>query len=136
MIDSIIDNCYRDCHSKYYHTFDYKCEYDIKLTNISNNEIINLKISDKNMNLYELNKKLTIARQKGFIFIQILKLTIKFYSHLRYINISYYLKFRIPMCHRKFFRVISQNREHVDNFCNKMENPFHFACYKWINQLN
>ena len=36
-IDSINDNCYRDCHNKCYHTFVYKCEFDIKLTNISNN---------------------------------------------------------------------------------------------------
>ena len=36
-IDSIIDKCYRDCHNKYYQTFEYKCEYDIKLTNITNN---------------------------------------------------------------------------------------------------
>ena len=60
------------------------------------------------MNLHELNKKLTVARQNDFIFNQINKLTIKFYSHLRYINIGYYLKSQIPMCHRQFFRVISE----------------------------
>ena len=38
--DSIIDNCYRDCHNKYYHTFEFKCEYDIQLTNKRNNEIL------------------------------------------------------------------------------------------------
>ena len=110
--------------------------YEIKLTNIANNELINLTISGKSMNLYELNEKITVARQNGFIFIQINKLTMKFYSHLRYINISYYLKSQIPMCHRQFFRVISQNREYVDNFCNDLYNPFPFACQKWINQLN
>ena len=31
------------------------------------------------MYLYELNKKLTVARQNGFIFNQTNKLTIKFY---------------------------------------------------------
>ena len=92
-------------------------------------------ISGKSMHCFELNKKLTIARQKGFMFNQINKLTIKFYSHLRYINISFYLKFRIPMCHRQFFRVISQHQENVKNFCNDMENPFHFACQKWFNHL-
>ena len=25
-IDSIIDNCFRDCHHKYFHTFDHICE--------------------------------------------------------------------------------------------------------------
>ena len=80
-IDSIIDGCYRDCHNKFFHTFKYVCIYDIKLTNITNNEIINITISDESLGLYELNKKLTIARQRGFILNQINKLTIKIYSH-------------------------------------------------------
>ena len=46
-IDSIIGDCIRDCHHKHFHTFDHICEYDIKLTNITNNEIINKTISDK-----------------------------------------------------------------------------------------
>ena len=28
-IGSINDNCYRDCHNKNHHTFEYKCENDI-----------------------------------------------------------------------------------------------------------
>ena len=135
-IDSILDECLRDCHICFFHNFKYECIYDIKLTNITNNEIFNLTISDKCMNLYELNEKLTVARQNGFIFIQMNKLTIKFYSQLRYINISYYLKSQILMCHRQFFRVISRNRDYVENFCNNVEKPFRFACQKRINQLN
>ena len=131
-IDSLIDNCYRDCHNKYFHTFKYVCIYDIKLTNITNNEIINISISDESLGLYELNIKLTIARQRGFILNQIKKLTIKIYSHQRYINISYYLKHRIPMGQRLFFRKISENKEYVENFCNDRNNPFQFACQKWI----
>ena len=42
----------------------------------------------------------------------------------------------MPIFHRQLFRVISQNRDYVENFCNDMENPFHFACQKWLNQLN
>ena len=38
------------------------------------------------MNLYELNKKLTVARQNGFIFNQKNKPTIKIFSHLRYLH--------------------------------------------------
>ena len=102
-IDSIIDGCYKDCHNKYFHTFKYVCIYDIELTNITNNEKINISLSDESLGLYELNKKLTIARQRGFILNQINKLTIKIYSHQRYINISYYLKHRIPIMHRQFF---------------------------------
>ena len=66
-IDSIIDGCYRDCHCKYFHTFKYVCIYDIKLTNITNNGKINISLSDESLGLYELNIKLTIARQRGFI---------------------------------------------------------------------
>ena len=59
-IDSIIVGCYRDCHNKCFHTFKYVCIYDIKLSNITNNETIILSISDESMNLFELNKKLTL----------------------------------------------------------------------------
>ena len=112
-IDPIIGGCYRDCHNKYFHTFKDVCIYDIKLTNITNNEIINITISDKSMHLYELNKKLLVAREKGFRFLHIYKLTIKIYSHQRYINISYYLKHRIPIMHRQFFKILSRNRDYV-----------------------
>ena len=88
-IDSIIDSCYRDCHNKYFHMFKYVCLYNIKLTNITNNEIINITIPDESMKLLELNKKLTLAAQISFRFLQIYKLTIKIYSHQRYINIFY-----------------------------------------------
>ena len=55
--DSIINKCYRDCHNNYYHTFEYECVYDLNFTNITNNEIVNFTISDKNLGMYELNKK-------------------------------------------------------------------------------
>ena len=48
-MDSKIDNCIRDCHNKYFHTFEYKCVYDIEFKNIGKNEIINLAIADKSM---------------------------------------------------------------------------------------
>ena len=131
-IDSIIDGCYRDCHNEFFHTFEYVCRYDIKLTNITNNEAINLTISDESMNLFELNKKLTLARQRGFRFLHINELTIKIYSHQRYINISCYLKHRIPIMHRQFFKKLSQNRDYVQTHCNDGNNPFHFACQVWI----
>ena len=135
-IDSIIDCCYRDCHNKYFHNFKYKCIYGIKLTNITDNETINLRISVISMNLFKLDKELKGSKHNGFIFIQINKLTIKFFSLLRYINISSHIKFPMPMCHRQFFRIISQNREYINNFRNDMEYPFPFACQKWFNQLN
>ena len=60
-IESIIDNCYRDCQNNYYHTFEYKCEYDIQLTNIRRNEIMKITFSDKSMGLFKSNKKLPVA---------------------------------------------------------------------------
>ena len=131
-IDSIIDGCYRDCHNKYFHTFKYVCIYDIKLTKIKSNEIINISTSDESLGLYELNKKLTLARERGFKFNQINRLTIKIYSHQRYINISYYLKHRIPIMHRQFFKILTKNREYVETHCNDRNNPFHIACQTWI----
>ena len=75
----MIDNCYRDCLDKYFHTFENRRIYDIEFRYIGNNEVFNLKISDKSMDLNE-TKKIGIARQRGF-FNQINKLIMKVYSH-------------------------------------------------------
>ena len=55
-IDSIIDKCFRDCHNSYFHNFKYEGIYDIKLKNITNNEIFNLTISGKSKGLFEIKK--------------------------------------------------------------------------------
>ena len=83
------------------------------------------------MGLYRINKKLIIARERCFIFNQIKKFKSKIYSDLSHINIHYYLKHRIPTCHRHFSRRISQNKEYKENFCNDRRNPFLFACRQW-----
>ena len=85
-------------------------------------------ISDKTMGLYELNKKLTIARERSFEFNQINKLTRKVYSNLSHLNIEYYPKLRIPIMHRHVFRKIAQNPECIQTHCNDRRNPFHVAC--------
>ena len=85
-IDSIIDSCLKIVITIFFHIFKYECIYDFELMNITDNEIFNLTISDESMNLYELNKKIKVARHNGFIFNQINKLTINFYSHFRYIK--------------------------------------------------
>ena len=133
-IDSIIDGCYRDCHNNFFHTYKYVCIYDIKLTNITNNEIINITISDESLGLYELNNKLTIARERGFVFNQTDKITIKVFSHQQDINISYYLKHRIPIMHRQFFKILSRNRDYSQTHCNDRNNPIHFACLNWTKK--
>ena len=131
-IYSPIDNSIRYCHDIYFHTFDHICEYDLIFTNITNNETVNFTISDKSMASYDLNKKLIIARGNGFIFHQINKLRIKIYSNLSNIYICYYLKHRIPMCHRKILLKKSQNRDYIQTYCNDRRNPFHFTCRKWF----
>ena len=88
------------------------------------------------MGMYELNLKLTLAKQKSFKFNHINKLTIKIYSKLSNINLHYYLKHRIPMGQRLFFRRISQNRDYIQTFCNDKNNPFHFACRQWFSYNN
>ena len=88
------------------------------------------------MGLYELNKKLTVCRQNGFIFNQIKKLTIKNYSNLQSIIICYYLKHLIPKCHRLFFEEILQNKEYIQTFCNDRRNPFRCACRQWYSYNN
>ena len=135
-IDSLIDNSIRDCHNKYFHTFDHICEYDLNFTNTNNNETIDFTISDKCMGMYELNKKLAIARGNGFIFNQINKLTIKIYSLLSNINIHYHLRLGAPPLHRQFFIKISQNRDYIQTHCNDRRNPFHFACRQWFSYNN
>ena len=135
-IDSIIYNCYRDCLNKYFHTFKYVFIYDIELTNITNNEIINITISDESMNLFELNKKLTFAQGNGFIVSRMNKLTIKIYSYLSHLNIRYQLKLGSPPLHSQFFRRISKNRDYIQTHCNDRRNPFHFACRPWYSYNN
>ena len=93
-IDSSIDKWFRDCQNSYFHNIKYECIYDINFTNIRNNGMNNLPISDEGLGLYELNKKLTVARQNGFIFIQINKLTIKIFSHLLYVEVQHFPMFQ------------------------------------------
>ena len=135
-IDSLIDNSIRGCHNKSFHTFDHICEYNLNFTNITNNESVNFTISDKCMGMYELNEKLAIARQNGYIFNQINKLTIKIYSNISHINIHYHLLLGVPPLHCQFIIKISQNRDYIQTHCNDRRNPFHFACRQWYSYNN
>ena len=65
------------------------------------------------MSLFELNKKLTVARQNGFKFNQINNFKIKIYFNLSNINIQSYLNLRIPIMHRHFFRKLSRNHDYI-----------------------
>ena len=135
-IDSLIDDSIRDCHHKYFHTFDHICEYNLNFTNITNNEIVNFTISDKSLNLYELNKKLTIARERGFNFNQINKPTIKIYSNLSNTNIQYHLRLGASPLHYQFFKNLLKNPDYIQTHCNDINNPFHFGCRQWYSYNN
>ena len=130
-IDSIINKCYRECHYKHFHTFEFECVYNLNFTIITNNELVNFTISDKCMGMYELNEKLAIARGNGFIFSRINNFTIKIYSNLSNINIHYHLLLGASPLHRQFFRIISQTRDYIQTHCNNRRNSFHFACRQW-----
>ena len=84
------------------------------------------------MCLYELNKKLTLARENGFIFNHINKLTIKILSNLSHINIHYHLRLGASPLHRQFFKNLAQNRDYIQTHCNDRRNTFHFACRQWF----
>ena len=135
-IDSIIDNSIRDCHNKYFHTFGHIFEYDLNFTNTTNNESVNFTISEKSIGMYELNKKLTIARENGFKFNPINNFKIKIYSNLSNINIQYHLRLGAPPLHRQFFIKISHNRDYIQTHCNNRRNTFHFACRQWFSYNN
>ena len=45
-IDSIINNCTRECYNKYFYTFKLRCIYDIEMTN---GESVNGIISEKTL---------------------------------------------------------------------------------------
>ena len=135
-IDSIINKCYRDCYYKYFHTFSYECVYVINFRNKTNNEIVTLTFSGRNLGMYEINKKLTLAKQRGFKFEQINKLTIKIYSNLFYINIHYQLRLGAPPLHYQFFKNLLKNPDYIETHCNDVHNPFHFACRQWYSYKN
>ena len=88
------------------------------------------------MGVYELNKKLTIARENGFIFNQINNFKIKIYSNLYYINIHYHLRLGAPPLHRQLFRILSRNRDYIQTHCDDRRNTFHFACRQWYSYNN
>ena len=57
-------------------------------------------------------KNIKNAGNNGFIFNQIVKLTIIFDSNISNINICHYLKFPIPIMHRNFSRILSPKSKH------------------------
>ena len=121
-IDYIFDKCIKDCYNKYFQPIRNICLYNIELTIISNNNIINLSISDKFLTMNELNKNLSIARQRGYIFNKINKLTKKFYDHLSQTNIHNYYKIKCPLLIRQILKIISRDPDSIQKFSNIFHN--------------
>ena len=42
------------------------------------------------------------------------------------------IKLPIPIMHRHFFRVFSQSHKYREIHCNQLNNPFLFACRRWM----
>ena len=121
-IDYIINRSIRDCYNNYFQPIRIEISYNIEFGKISNNEKINLTISDKSLNIFYLNKKLSIARQRGFIFNKINRLTIKFYNNLSQTNTHNYYKFQCPILMRQILKIISRDYNCFQNFCNIYHN--------------
>ena len=133
-LDRLVANKCVNCGNEFFHTYKYECIYDLNYISTNNyrgNLSILLKENEYKYQLYGLHKKLKNVEIGTLVFLNIIKITIKIYSSITNINIRYYLKLRIPIMHRQFFKIISQNPEYVKNFCNNMENPFHLACRMW-----
>ena len=130
-VDYILNDSLKDCRDKYFHTFKYKCVY-IKFTNIRNDEQYILTITHRYKEFraedYRLIKKTKNARNNDFIFNEILKQTTKIHSNLLNTKTYYYLQHQIPISHRIFLRILSQNRGYIKTHCNDRNNLFRFAC--------
>ena len=61
-----------------------------------------------------------------------MKLGVKIDSNLSNINIHYYSRKSKTILHLEVIRIISQKQEDVKTFCNDLNNPFPFACQRWI----
>ena len=88
------------------------------------------------MDMYELNQKLKLAKQRGFKFNQIDKLTIRIYSNFSNINIHYHLTLGASPLHRQFFINLLKNYNYIQTHCDNLNNPFHFACHQWYLYKN
>ena len=106
----------------YFHSCVCNFFHHIKFTNITNNEEVVSTFSDREMDFdsdyFSVDEKIENAL--------INKLTIKINS-----KNCYYLKLRIPIFHRQFLKILSQN----PNYCNDGNKHFPFAIRKWPNSI-
>ena len=139
-IDYLLGDVINHCRKNYFHTFEYKLVYDIKFTNISNYEEVNLIVTHRSMEFktefYGLNKKIKNARRNGFVFNQTNNFKIEIYSNLSNINIHYQLTLGASPLHYRFFINHLKKRDYIQTHCNNRRNTFHFACRQWYSYNN
>ena len=84
--DCLVGCAYENCENKFFRRFVYRCVFDINFIYVTKNKEIFLQVSlayREFLTEYDgLNKKIEIIKNKGFVFGQILKLTMKIYSNL------------------------------------------------------
>ena len=109
----------------------------IYFTNNTNKKTVNFTISDKDLGLYELNKKLTLARERGYIFNQINTFKLKIYSNISNINLDYRLRLsKTSPLYYQFFRKLACNHDYIQTHCGDINNSFHIACRLWYSYNN
>ena len=112
--------------------------YDIKFTNITNDEKVNMNIIHDSLEIksenFGLNEKVKNAILIKFKFDEILKFTIRIYSSLSNIKNYYYLNLQIVIMHRQFFKILSQNPESLKTQSNDLNDPLNFAFLNWMNK--
>ena len=121
-IDYILNICINDCYKNYFQPIRNICSYNIEFTNISDDNIINLTISDSYLTINELNKKLKNARNNGYIFSKLNKLSIKFYNYLSQTNILKYYKFHCPLLIRQILKIMSSDYNSIQRISNIFHN--------------
>ena len=134
-VNYILNDTIKDCRNKYFHSFDYRCVYDNKFTNMEKSEKIILSITLEYMKyksqVYRLSEKIKTSGKNCFRFNEIVNSTIKTDSSLSYINKRYFSKFPMPIRYRQFVRIIPQTLEYFKSVCIARSNLFHFACRRW-----
>ena len=84
-VDYLLDKVIKGCEMKFFHTFKYRCVYDINVTNITNNEKVILIISHEYIEFktkhYGVNKKVNKKKNSKFKIDEMFKITIKIYSN-------------------------------------------------------
>ena len=67
----ILDDSFKDRRKKHFHSFEYRCVYDIIFTKTGNNEEVILRITFENMKFksqfYGVNKKLNCVQKQFYI---------------------------------------------------------------------